>query len=139
MAYIADPALNLRYLDQDALNIVLDGSVQLIDRNWNYQYSLTRSLRKGNAQMEVPAEARFLHFIGPLKPWRVWNPHQSKELFLHYQQLSPWSGVALDEGFSPRERHVYLRFMYQDCLRRQQWLRGLLWYGRFLYQKYVAG
>lgn len=133
---IVDPALNLRYSDQDALNIVLDGQACFIDRGWNHQYGLTGKLKKGKAEMDVPPSTRFVHFIGPMKPWRNWNPHQSKELFLKYQALTPWAGVALDEGFTPREIYVYSRFMYRLMFRQGRWLSGLFWYGRFLRWKH---
>ncbi|MFC0667595.1 glycosyltransferase family 8 protein [Azotobacter chroococcum] len=136
---IADPALNLRYSDQDALNIVLDGKVQFIDRVWNHQYGLTGKLRKGKIGMDVPPSTKFVHFIGPMKPWRSWNPHQSKELFLKYQALSPWAGECLGDGFTPREIYVYSRFMYRLMFQQGRWLRGLIWYGRFLHKKYMVG
>jgi len=135
LAKITDPLLNLKYFDQDALNIVLEGKVRVIDSQWNCQYPLTSRLRKGKTQMDVPADTRFVHFIGPLKPWRTWSPHQSRELFVQYQALSPWAGTDLDEGFTPRERHVYLRFMYRHLFKEQQWLKGLLWYVKFLRHK----
>ncbi|MEE4465045.1 glycosyltransferase, partial [Azotobacter chroococcum] len=116
--------------------IVLDGQACFIDRGWNHQYGLTGKLKKGKAEMDVPPSTRFVHFIGPMKPWRNWNPHQSKELFLKYQALTPWAGVALDEGFTPREIYVYSRFMYRLMFRQGRWLSGLLWYGRFLRWKH---
>lgn len=135
---IADPALSLVYLDQDALNLVLDGSVHFMGKKWNHQYGLTGRLKKGKAEMDVPAETKFIHFIGPMKPWRSWNPHQSKDLFLKYQALSPWAGARLDDGFTPREFYVYSRFMYRLMFQQRRWLHGFFWYGRFLYKKYLA-
>ncbi|GAB3368547.1 glycosyltransferase family 8 protein [Azotobacter armeniacus] len=136
---IADPVLNLRYSDQDALNIVLNGKVRFIDRAWNYPYGLTGKLKKGRVGMVVSPDTKFVHFIGPMKPWRGWNPHQSKELFLKYQALSPWAGERLDDGFTPREIYVYSRFMYRLMFSQGRWLHGLVWYGRFLHRKYLAG
>lgn len=133
---IADPALNLRYSDQDALNIVLDGRACFVDRMWNHQYGLTSKLKKGRVGMDLPGTTKFVHFIGPMKPWRNWNPHQSKEVFLKYQALSPWAGTALDDGFTPREFYVYSRFMYRLMFRQRRWLQGLVWYGKFLHRKY---
>ncbi|GAB3474406.1 glycosyltransferase family 8 protein [Azotobacter salinestris] len=136
---IADPVLNLRYSDQDALNLVLDGDVRIADRVWNHQYGLTGKLKKGKVDMDVPPDTRFVHFIGPMKPWRNWNPHQSKELFLKYQALSPWAGESLDDSFTPREIYVYSRFMYRLMFQQGRWLSGLLWYGKFLHKKYMTG
>ncbi len=135
---IADPVLNLGYFDQDALNIVLDGSVRFIDRTWNYQYGLTGRLKKVKDAMDVPSNTKFVHFIGPMKPWRTWNPHESKSLFLKYQKRSPWAGINLDDGFTPREFYVYSKFMYRLMFRQRRWLQGLVWYGKFLRRKYLA-
>lgn len=139
LACMADPRLNLQYVDQDALNIVLDGSVQWLETAWNHQYPLTRALRKKALQLNYPTGTRFLHFIGPLKPWRAWNPHAAKALFLSYQQASPWADTVLDADFSPRERHVYLRFRYQESFRNKHWLQGLGWYLRFVCHKRLFG
>lgn len=89
--------------------------------------------------MDVPSDTKFVHFIGPMKPWRSWNPHQSKELFLRYQALSPWAGEALDDNFSPREIYVYSRFMYRSMFQQGRWLSGLIWYGKFLHRKHKEG
>ncbi|WP_349616359.1 glycosyltransferase family 8 protein [Azotobacter salinestris] len=136
---LADPSLNLRYSDQDALNIVLDGGVRFVDETWNHQYGLTGKLKKGRVGMDVPPDTKFIHFIGPMKPWRSWNPHHSKQLFLTYQALSPWADEPLDDSFTPREIYVYSRFMYRLMFQQGHWLRGLLWYGRFLQKKYLMG
>ncbi|MFC0709311.1 glycosyltransferase family 8 protein [Azorhizophilus paspali] len=136
---IADPVLDLRYSDQDALNLVLDGDVLFIDEGWNHQYGLTGKLKKGRVGMDIPSDTKFVHFIGPMKPWRSWNPHQSKELFLKYQALSPWAGEALDDNFSPREIYVYSRFMYRSMFQQRRWLSGLIWYGKFLHRKHKEG
>lgn len=126
-----NPTLKLKYRDQDALNLILDAQVRVLDSIWNHQCPLTRSLRKAQLELDAPADTRFIHFIGPLKPWRSWNPHASRALFVQYQSQSPWAGLDLDDHFSERERYVYTRFMYRTLFRQRRYLQGMRWYLRF--------
>jgi lipopolysaccharide biosynthesis glycosyltransferase len=70
----------LRFLDQDALNLVVQGCYDELDRRWNVfplddlfralvpRYYGRKEVRKGSLRV-LQANARILHFVGPLKPW----------------------------------------------------------------------
>ncbi|MFC3110317.1 glycosyltransferase family 8 protein [Undibacterium arcticum] len=118
--------------DQDALNIVLDGRVKFIDGKWNYQYNLVNVLKENQASMAIPPDAVFVHFTGRLKPWHDWNPHYSKQLFLKYQSLSPWSDLPLDQPKNYKEMHMHAQFL----IRRGQLADGMRWYARYILNKY---
>ncbi|MBB3104921.1 glycosyltransferase family 8 protein [Azomonas macrocytogenes] len=131
---INDPILQLGYFDQDALNVILDHSVFFIDSEWNYQYPLTSALRRGIVDTSY-SNKKFIHFIGPMKPWRNWNPHNSKELFLKYQDQSPWSEINLDDEFSPREAYIYSKYMCRTMLKQRRWHELFIWYTKFKHLK----
>ncbi len=73
----------LEYLDQDALNQVLEDNWQPLDRRWNVFHfdelasidreAAMRSLYPGQLAL-LQESAWCLHFVGPRKPWRPGYP-----------------------------------------------------------------
>jgi lipopolysaccharide biosynthesis glycosyltransferase len=129
---ILDVKNKLDFADQDALNIVLDGRASFIDAKWNRQYRLFDQLRNGNKRMDLNEETVFVHFIGVMKPWRQWNPHESKELFVKYQLRSPWADVRLDEDMHYKEMHNLSRFYFKQ----KEITGGVKWLLKYFVQKY---
>lgn len=59
---------DLHAQDQDALNIILEGRVLLLDPSWNTsQY-----------EQPKPLDGRIVHLIGPIKPWHARYRHKYK-------------------------------------------------------------
>lgn len=133
MGCVNNKDLILDYADQDALNIVLDGKVEFIDAKWNWQYRLLTHVRSGNSSMNVPNESVFIHFIGPMKPWREWNPHASKDLFMKYHLLSTWSDIKLESKANYKERHVLSRYFMQ----KGEFKKGFVHFFKYLSDKYI--
>lgn len=63
-----------RFLDQDILNLVLNNNKVIVDKKFNYQYSLSRQLDKCKKPSldRLPENAVIVHFIGASKPWHSW-------------------------------------------------------------------
>lgn len=125
------PCRRLPYFDQDALNIVLKDHIKFLDNDWNYQYGLKRELSRQCMTLDIPEKIRLVHFVGPMKPWRNWNPHDSRDLFLKYQHQTPWCQYPLDNNLNAREERIYTRFQYRQNMRKYKWLQALKWYIRF--------
>jgi len=126
---LADGKRDLRFPDQDALNIVLDGRARYIEPKWNLLYGLIGDLENGVTRMKPLDDPRFIHFAGAVKPWHDWCLHDSRELFSRYHRVSPWSDLPLDQA--PRnykEMRMHSRFLY----RRGARLESLRWYLRYL-------
>jgi UDP-glucose:(glucosyl)LPS alpha-1,3-glucosyltransferase len=123
-----------QFPDQDALNIELDGRGNFIDGKWNYQYNLVDELKKNKISFDVPSNTVFVHFTGRMKPWHDWNPHDSKKLFLHYQSLSTWSDVPLDQPKNYKEMHMHAHFLIKD----EKIGAGIRWYVKYLMSKYFG-
>ncbi|MGE5621868.1 MAG: glycosyltransferase family 8 protein, partial [Bacillota bacterium] len=87
----------LRFNDQDALNIVLDGRARYIDPKFNYLYDLIHDLNVNKTAMRPVGDAVFIHFAGAVKPWTDWSGHDARDLFRKYHALSPWSDMPLDQ------------------------------------------
>lgn len=108
MAYALDPASELGWRDQDALNVVLGERRLRLHPRWNCM----------NAVMGIPeseavfdptelAEARqapaIRHFEGPgaNKPWHYLCTADRRELYFEHRRATPWPKVRL-EGRNPR-------------------------------------
>ncbi|PUA20274.1 glycosyltransferase family 8 protein [Glaciimonas sp. PCH181] len=118
-----------RFPDQDALNVVLEGKIQYIDRKWNFLYDLIHDLEKDNRQMRNIGEVVFIHFAGAVKPWNNWCLHGSRDLFAKYHAMSPWADMALDAA--PRnykEMRMFSRFL----MKRGKVLDSFKWYMKYL-------
>lgn len=119
----------LRFNDQDALNIVLDGRARFVDKKWNYIYDLIYDLDRNNRRMRPVDDAVFIHFAGAVKPWADWSGHDSRALFVKYHALSPWADMPLDEApRNSREMRMQSRFL----MKRGQLVDGVRWYLKYL-------
>ncbi|MBC7488758.1 MAG: UDP-glucose--(glucosyl) LPS alpha 1,3-glucosyltransferase WaaO [Glaciimonas sp.] len=118
-----------RFPDQDALNVVLEGKIQLIDKKWNFLYDLIHDLEEDNRHMRPIDDAVFIHFAGAVKPWNDWCLHASKVLFMNYHSMSPWADVALDAALrNYKEMRMFSRFL----MKRGQVLDSFKWYIKYL-------
>jgi lipopolysaccharide biosynthesis glycosyltransferase len=124
-----DGGRDLRFPDQDALNLVLDGRAQYIEQKWNVLYGLIGDLENGIRRMKPLDDPRFIHFAGAVKPWNDWCLHESRELFYKYHQMSPWGDMPLDQvPQNYKEMRMHSRFLLQ----RGKTLESIRWYLRYL-------
>ena len=122
----------LRFNDQDALNIVLDGRARYVAKKWNYIYDMVYDMDRGQRAMRPIEEAVFIHFAGAVKPWTDWSEHDARALFRQYHAMSPWAGMPLDQApRHPREMRLISRF----AMKRGEILHGLRWYLRYLHAR----
>jgi UDP-glucose:(glucosyl)LPS alpha-1,3-glucosyltransferase len=123
---------DLRFQDQDALNLALEGRTRFIANKWNHIYGLVADLEQDRRKLELKGEAVFIHFAGSVKPWSEWTGHEATALFRQYHLMSPWSEQPLEEA--PRnykEMRMYSRFLF----RRREFRSSLAWYWRYLGKK----
>ena len=119
----------LRFNDQDALNIVLDGRAKFVAKKWNYIYDLVYDLDRNITKMRPIDDAGFIHFAGAVKPWADWSGHDARTMFIKYHALSPWSDFPLDPApGNTREMRMLSRFL----LKRGQILDSARWYYKYL-------
>jgi lipopolysaccharide biosynthesis glycosyltransferase len=119
----------LRFNDQDALNIVLDGHARYVDKKWNYIYDLIHDLDRNVVKMRSVHDAVFIHFAGAVKPWADWTGHASRDLFKRYHALSPWADMPLDpEPRNSKEMRMFSRFL----LKRGELVGSARWFLRYL-------
>lgn len=124
--------INMRFNDQDALNIVLNGKARFISPVWNYLYSLIQDLEMNKFIINSLHNVIFIHFAGIIKPWSIWSKHNALILFQKYLSLSPWADMKFDsEPENTKEMRIYSRCM----LRQGYFLKSVKWYLKYLQYK----
>ena len=119
----------MRFNDQDALNIVLNGRARYISPRWNYLYDLIHDLNVNKTAMRPVGKAVFIHFAGAVKPWTEWSGHDARLLFRKYHAMSPWADMPLDQApKNTKEMRMHSRFMF----RQGKPLESLKWYVKYL-------
>ncbi|WP_455821296.1 glycosyltransferase family 8 protein [Pseudomonas cerasi] len=121
----------LQYLDQDALNIVLDGNVCYVDRRFNHIEMLAHNVQGYNK--DVPADTCIIHYAGADKPWQQWN---QQRVCQHYQKIYRRSLMAARPFDLPLNHHQAKK-MYKTMFRTHQLLRGVYWRLRYYQMRYL--
>lgn len=89
---------SFKYLDQDALNIILQGRWKVLHPRWNvqhmwyephYQHYLRRVPR--NLIHEATEHPAIVHYCSKSKPWDADNTHPLKSLYWKYRALTPYA------------------------------------------------
>ena len=120
---------DMRFPDQDALNLVLHENVRYISPRFNYLYDLIHDLNLNKIRIRPWGEAVLVHFAGAVKPWCDWSGHDVRALYRHYLDHSPWSHSSLDlYPLNTKEIRMYSRFLF----RKGKWRASFGWYLKYL-------
>lgn len=86
----------LKYLDQDALNILFNGENIYLSRDYNCIYTLKNELEKINYKDYIISDTKLIHYTGATKPWHYWGvDYPSSESFKVAFETSPWKNCQL--------------------------------------------
>ncbi|MEY0289882.1 lipopolysaccharide 1,3-galactosyltransferase [Providencia rettgeri] len=84
----------IKYYDQDAINIAINGDWLKLDNIFNYRINLND--RYKNRENSGISNAVFIHFIGLTKPWHDWSKYYHEvSCFLNAKEKSPWKDINL--------------------------------------------
>ena len=114
-------------MDQDALNIVLDGKVTFLPPIWNQVYNL------GQMTHDPAPGSQLLHYAGAIKPWRLSGRHRLSEHYRQFENQSLWAGIPLSPPAGYKEMETYARL----SLKAGDIRTGLYWYWRYLQTKFL--
>lgn len=130
MQVLSEKPEKFRYLDQDALNLILTGKVYYLDKKYNFINSVDTKKQ----------EIIFLHFAAHPKPWNIaWSisllcNNFTKNIYADYEQLTPWKGCQPLLPRNYKEMKIYAK-----CLLNQgDYLQGVQWYIRYFKTKFAA-
>lgn len=81
------------YMDNDAMNVILNGAQKGIDEKWNLN-----PIHFIEYSEESKYPSRILHFAGAIKPWHKAYDFSFQKKYEQYLSLTPWI-----EGYKPKE------------------------------------
>lgn len=123
---IKDPK-KFRYLDQDALNLILTGKVKYLGREWNYI----------NTPEMKEDTIKLLHFAAHPKPWTIaWGKSDlcndfTRNIYSDYENLTPWKNSELVGPQNYKEMKTYSHCLIKAGLYKE----GVFWYSKYLAAK----
>lgn len=95
----------LKYHDQDVLNLVYDGNIGFVDAKWNAQSSSYPGCERQNS---IGKTAFIIHFISDRKPWIVGSNSPFQKEFDKYARISLYGKLPLKrQKFSLRSSLAY--------------------------------
>lgn len=117
----------LKYLDQDALNLIFQDWYRLPMR-WNMQPYAYPAVEKKVAHYadwhkeleHAIREPAIIHFIGARKPWHADSRHPLTYLYRHYLSLTPWQSSVEAPQPSLQLRLKQMLVWFKNRGRRQR-------------------
>ena len=125
MNFSSNNSNKLKWQDQDALNIVLDGKCLYIDKKYNYLLNMKHK----NAIM--PNDVIFVHYVGRYKPWTEWCLHPLKEKFLSVARNSLWKDIPLIKPTT----YKTMKMMGRSSILYGKYISGIYWYLKYAIYK----
>lgn len=122
----------LNWLDQDALNVVLEDKTRFIEECYDYIFDF--GLPANAAVTALPEGTVFVHYAGRYKPWQQWCMHPLRQDFLKYRQLSPWADKPL---LQPRN-YKDMKKMAHSYRKTGKFFESLRWYAKYAWHKLKA-
>lgn len=116
-----------RYLDQDALNVVLQKKVHYLPKIYNYI----------DADSEDKSKIVLLHFAAHPKPWHIAWPLSTicndfnRNLYKHYEDMTPWQDEPLQLPHNYKEMKIYARALKHSG----KFLTACKWYFKYIWEK----
>lgn len=84
--------------DQQIINEVLKGKIQLLPLKWNVQSSNFTNRSSYEVRPNV------IHYVGNQKPWKFGNWNYFKWFYREYAKLTNWDEEAMREDFSESDK-----------------------------------
>lgn len=116
-----------RYLDQDALNLILTNHIQYLDTKFNCID--INSTKQKNIIL--------LHFAAHPKPWNIAFPISkicnkfNKNLYQYYENKTPWKNLPLEQPKNYKEIKIYAKALNHN----KQYLKSIYWILKYLTNK----
>ena len=127
LAILDERGASFTLMDQDALNLALDGEAAILPSTWNMIYNL------GQMTQYPEPGTLFLHYTGSIKPWRFPGRHPISRHYRDFENRSPWAGSPLLPPAGYKEMEVYSRLSFRE----RDFATGLRWYWRYLTTKFL--
>lgn len=117
-----------RYLDQDALNLILTNHIQYLDTKFNC-IDINSTEQKNII---------LLHFAAHPKPWniafsisKICNEF-NKNLYQYYENKTPWKNLPLEQPKNYKEMKIYAKALKYN----KQYIKSLYWTLKYFLNKF---
>lgn len=117
-----------RYLDQDALNLILTNHIQYLDTKFNC-IDINSTEQKNII---------LLHFAAHPKPWNIAFPISkicnefNKNLYQYYENKTPWKNLPLEQPKNYKEMKIYAKALKYN----KQYIKSLYWTLKYFLNKF---
>ena len=116
----------LKYLDQDALNILFQTQNIYLSRDYNCIYTLKNELAYRDIfkyNNTITDSTILIHHTGVTKPWHTWGiNYPASQFFLNSYIYSPWKNQPLKAA----EKKTELQEKYKHLFLQHKYMQGLL-------------
>ena len=113
-------------LDQDALNILLDGKAKYLPYRWNYMCNMEKRKSK------ISADTVIVHYASINKPWYSWCFHHARMPWIEYYHKSLWNDFQFRNN--PRN-YREMRMMCMYMLHENRYKEAVQWFIRYYKQR----
>lgn len=87
---------NFSHPDQDALNIIFNSSVKIVDHRFNSFFNIDSLIKNKRKKFEITPDTIFIHYVGVTKPWHEWAQYYNDvNYFKVARDNSPWATSPL--------------------------------------------
>jgi UDP-glucose:(glucosyl)LPS alpha-1,3-glucosyltransferase len=125
---------SLRFPDQDALNIAINGRVKFIDNRWNFLFTWYTDEEKEKFFYSPNSIPKIIHFTGSRKPWYKEHTGLAQHIYFLYHNLTPWRSTPL-RSYSSRMRPTDYRVYARQFAKKGKYFSFLKWYLKYLKSK----
>lgn len=136
LVYVREMGQDLRWHDQEALNVVLAGSWQTLDPRWNVTMHVFSADPQSARTARLIDHPGIVHYNSAIKPWHPDFALGFREPFFQYLDMTPWSGwrpgpprtrgkrawASLRRALQKRQ-HALKRYATHLCASASQWRR----------------
>lgn len=116
----------LKYLDQDALNILFQMQNIYLSRDYNCIYTLKNELAYHDLSKyknTITDSTILIHYTGVTKPWHTWGiNYPASQFFFNSYIHSPWK----DQPLKIAEKRTELQEKYKHLFLQHKYVHGLL-------------
>ncbi|QLK88610.1 lipopolysaccharide 1,2-glucosyltransferase [Arsenophonus endosymbiont of Aphis craccivora] len=116
----------LKYLDQDALNILFQTQNIYLSRDYNCIYTLKNELAYHDLSKyknTITDSTILIHYTGVTKPWHTWGiNYPASQFFFNSYIHSPWK----DQPLKIAEKRTELQEKYKHLFLQHKYVHGLL-------------
>lgn len=127
--------IQLKYPDQDVLNILLHDKVIILGSEFNTIYTIKSELFD-NSHNEfnklITENTKLIHYTGVTKPWHEWANYPSVKYFTSSYVNSPWKNCPLKKAIS----FIELKKRYKHQLAQGKLISGFISGAIYGYNKY---